>query len=86
LHRALTAAAALLLLGVLRELFARGTLFATAREYFGSDLPLPALRWSEPQHGLLLFAQPAGALFALAGLMAALQAWRSRTPSTSDHA
>jgi len=86
LHRALTAAATLLLLGVLRELFARGTLFATAREYFGSDLPLPALRWSEAQHGLLLFAQPAGALFALAGLMAALQAWRSRTPSTSDHA
>ncbi len=85
LRRAVVAGVALLLLGVLREMFAAGTLFATAAEYFGSEFPVPPLRWSATQHGLLLFAQPAGALFALACLMAAWQAWRVRTSSKTHH-
>jgi electron transport complex protein RnfE len=78
LRHAVAAVAALLLLGALRELFAQGTVFATAGEYFGNDFAAWTLRWSSTQHGLLLFAQPAGALFALACLLAGLQAWRLR--------
>ena len=79
LLRALSAAAALLLLGVVRELCARGSVFATAEEYFGGAVFLPQLHGFPAQHGLLLFAQPAGALFALACLIAALQARRSHS-------
>lgn len=78
LRRAVGAAATLLLLGVLRELLAQGSVFATAGEYFGSGFANWALRWSTTHHGLLLFAQPAGALFALACLLAGLQALRLR--------
>jgi electron transport complex protein RnfE len=86
LRRAVGAAAALLLLGALRELFAQGTVFASAGEYFGNDFAHWTLRWTATPHGLLLFAQPAGALFALACLLAALQAWRLRQPQSADNA
>lgn len=80
-RNAVTAAAIVLLLGALRELFARGTLFASASPLFGASWPLPSLRLAAADHGLLLFTQPAGALFALACLLAALQAWRHRSGS-----
>lgn len=78
LRGAATAAAALLALGAVRELAAHGTLFASAGALFGTPFDALAMRPFAGDHGLLLFARPAGALFALALLLAGAQAWRAR--------
>jgi electron transport complex protein RnfE len=73
----------LVLLGALRELSGRGTLFAGAHMLFGDwghALTLTII----PNHpGFLLAMLPPGAFFGLALLIAARNAWQARTPARS---
>ena len=72
----------LVLLGALRELTGRGTLFAGASMLFGDwgrALTLTII----PNHpGFLLAILPPGAFFSLALLIAARNAWQARKPAT----
>jgi electron transport complex protein RnfE len=74
-------------MGAIRELLARGTVFADAQLLFGAGsadlgMTIPA----EPQ-GLLLASLPPGAFFVLALLVAARNAWLSaRRPATPQAA
>ena len=74
---------ALVLLGALRELTGRGTLFAGADMLlgeYGRGLTLTII----PSHpGFLLAMLPPGAFFGLALLIAARNAWQARTPARS---
>ncbi len=69
------------LLGALRELIGRGSLFHGAPEFFGDGSTGLVLRLSGPDGGAALAVAPAGAFFALALLTGAWQALAARRPS-----
>ena len=76
----------LVLLGALRELTGRGTLFSSADMLFGNwgqQLTLTII----PEHpGFLLAMLPPGAFFGLALLIACRNAWEARKTRTPEHA
>lgn len=74
-------AAVLVLLGALREIVGKGSIFAGA-EMLGGE-PLAHLTIHLPFDGLLVAALPPGAFFGLAGLLALRNWYLARRPATS---
>jgi electron transport complex protein RnfE len=73
----------LVLLGALRELTGRGTLFAGANMLFGEWADALTLTIIPNHPGFLLAILPPGAFFGLALLIAARNAWQARKPAPS---
>lgn len=63
--------AALLTLGMLREIIGQGSLFAGAERLTGADTPVAGITLFAPEHGLILALLPPGA-FILLGLLLAV--------------
>ena len=73
----------LVLLGALRELAGRGTLFAGADMLLGEHGHSLTLAVIPAHPGFLLAILPPGAFFGLALLIAARNAWKARSPARS---
>ncbi len=73
----------LVLLGALRELTGRGTLFAGANMLFGEWADALTLTIIPNHPGFLLAILPPGAFFGLALLIAARNAWKARKPAST---
>lgn len=72
----------LLVLGMVRELLAQGTVFAGAERLLGGDSYIPGIRVFAEHHGLILAALPPGA-FLLLGIMLAIA--QPRRPQPDSH-